>query len=442
MKFISTNGNSEPASFSEAVLRGLAPDGGLYVPERWPELPDDFWDGLSGRSLQEIAFEISRLFVDGIDEGKLLKLLEEALDFDAPLVSHGSGTYILELFHGPTLAFKDFGARFMSRIFSALQKEAGREIVILTATSGDTGSAVAQGFLGVDGIRVCLLYPSGKVSRLQEQQLTTAGQNVTALEVEGTFDDCQQMVKQAFSDSELNEALTLSSANSINIARLIPQSFYYVYALAQLRMKNKLDPIFCVPSGNFGNLTAGLIAQRLGMPAEGFIAATNINDVVPEYLETGTYRARPSRRTISNAMDVGDPSNFARIEYLFGGSHDEIRRHLWGASFGDEATREAIRRVYDSTDYLMDPHSAVGHLAVQEYREKASGYFGEADSAPFIILATAHPAKFRDVIEPVIGEEIPLPKRLRESMEKEKKSIRMQNDYGKLKVWLLTRYGQ
>ena len=441
MNFISTNSSSEPATFSEAVLGGLAPDGGLYVPEQWPPLPERFWSELAGKSLPEIGLEISVRFIDEIGPAELNTLLEDALNFDAPLVRLSGNRYILELFHGPTLAFKDFGARFMSRIFSRLQDPAEGEIVILTATSGDTGSAVAQGFHGVEGIKVCLLYPSGKVSRLQEQQLTTAGENVTALEVEGTFDDCQQLVKQAFSDSRLNERLTLSSANSINIARLLPQTFYYVYGLAQLRDVERQDPIFCVPSGNFGNLTAGLIARKLGMPARGFIAATNINDVVPEYLETGEYYPRPSRQTISNAMDVGDPSNFARIEYLHEGSHEEIRNHLWGASFTDEETRSAIHEIYQESGYLMDPHTAVGYLALRKYRETAGGYFGDGDTTPYVVLATAHPAKFRDVIEPVIGEEIPLPDRLRESMEKEKQSVRMQNNYDKLKDWLITRYG-
>lgn len=440
MEYVSTNGRADPVPFSEAVLRGLAPDGGLYVPEQWPRLPEPFLERLPGMSLQQIGFEVSRLFIDELDERRLHRLVDEALDFDAPLVGLGNGLHILELFHGPTLAFKDFGARFMSRIFSVLRESAGSEIVILAATSGDTGSAVAQGFLGVEGVKVCLLYPSGKVSRLQEQQLTTAGGNVTALEVDGTFDDCQEMVKQAFGDPGLAGAVTLSSANSINIARLIPQMFYYLYAVA--RLKQPAEPVFCIPSGNFGNLTAGLMARKIGMPAAGFIAATNINDVVPEYLATGRYRPRASERTISNAMDVGNPSNFDRIEYLFGGSHEEIRRHIWGASFSDDETKAAIRTLYDSTGYLMDPHTAVGYLAVQQYRREAAGYFGEGKvTPPFVILATAHPAKFGDVIEPVIGEEIPLPERLKACLARQKQSVPMPNEYGRLKEWLLARYG-
>lgn len=434
-KYTSTNGGSGPVSFSEAVLKGLAPDGGLYVPEEWPKLPDPFLESLPGKTLQETGYEIARLFVEEPDAETLKSVLSEALNFDAPLVHLREQIYILELFHGPTLAFKDFGARFMSRIFPAIRQSRDRDIIILAATSGDTGSAVAHGFLGVDGIQVCLLYPGGKVSKLQEQQLTTAGQNVKALEVDGTFDDCQKMVKKAFADKDLNENLMLSSANSINIARLIPQSFYYAYAVSQL--KKQALPIFSVPSGNFGNLMAGLTAQKLGVPAKGFIAATNINDVIPEYLTTGNFNPRPSRPTISNAMDVGNPGNFDRIKYLFNGSHEKIRNHVWGASFSDKQTQQAIKQVYESTGYLMDPHTAVGYLAVVEYRKNASGYFDEDDSTPYIILGTAHPAKFGDVIEPVIGEKVPLPDRLMACLSKEKQSIKMKADYDDLKQWLI-----
>ncbi|MDZ7690620.1 MAG: threonine synthase [Balneolaceae bacterium] len=440
MKFISTKRESEPVSFSEAVLKGLAPDGGLYLPVEWPQLKEQFIENIHQKSLQDIGYEVSRLFVNELDSEMLRQVINDALNFDAPLVSLEDSTHILELFHGPTLAFKDFGARFMSRIFSAFSEHQDQDIIILAATSGDTGSAVAQGFLGVEGIKVCLLYPSGKVSRLQEQQLTTAGQNVTALEVEGTFDDCQQMVKEAFSDTELNEQMVLSSANSINIARLIPQSFYYLYALAQIGEKVKKAPIFCVPSGNFGNLTAGLMAQKIGMPATGFIAATNVNDVVPEYLESGSFNPRPSKRTISNAMDVGNPSNFARIEAMFGGDHEAVKKHIWGASFSNQQTREAVKKVKQETGYLLDPHTAVGYLAVQQYKDEATGYFEEGEDSPFIILSTAHPAKFGDIIEPVIGEEVTIPDRLAASLKKQKQSIKMDNDYGRLKQWLMQCY--
>lgn len=438
MKFISTNDIAEPVSFAQAALQGLAPDGGLYMPKKWTQLSDSFLNDIQHKNLQEIGYEVSRLFVDGLDSASLKKIISDAINFDAPLIELRDGIYILELFHGPTLAFKDFGARFMSRAFSAMRKEKDRDLIILAATSGDTGSAVAQGFLGVDGIKVCLLYPRGKVSHIQEQQLTTAGQNVTALEVDGTFDDCQKMVKQAFSDATLNEQLMLSSANSINIARLIPQIFYYLYAIAQL--EGKTSPMFCVPSGNFGNLTAGLMAQKVGMQAAGFIAATNVNDIVPKYLESGKFKPKPSQRTISNAMDVGNPSNFARILHLYGNDHQKIKDHIWGTSFSDSITKKAISEVYKNEDYLMDPHTAVGYLAVKKYRKNALGYFGEDQSAPFVILSTAHPAKFGDVIEPVIGKEIGIPQRLAACLDKEKQSVPMRNDYEHLKDWLLSSY--
>lgn len=439
MHYISTKGKAPPVSFGEAALKGLAPDGGLYIPDRWPRLPDSYLADLQNKNLQDIACAISKIFVDEIGSSGLREVVEEAINFDAPLVPLDESLHFLELFHGPTLAFKDFGARFMSRVFSALRAGSDRDLIILAATSGDTGSAVARGFLGVDGIQVCLLYPSGKVSKIQEQQLTTAGRNVTALEVQGTFDDCQRMVKQAFSDSELNKQLSLSSANSINIARLIPQMFYYVYAVAQLGASEA--PVFCVPSGNFGNLTAGLMAQKTGMPAAGFIAATNTNDVVPEYLRTGLFRPRASKRTISNAMDVGNPSNFERILHLFEGDYQQLKQHIWGRSFSDAQTRQAIQEVQETFDYLMDPHTAVGYLAVREYQQMAAGHFGERPSAPFVILSTAHPAKFGDVIEPIIGRTVDMPDRLAACMDKKKQSIPVQNAYEQLKNWLLKRYG-
>ncbi|WP_440999139.1 threonine synthase [Fodinibius sp. SL11] len=439
MKYISTNKKAAPVSFAEAALRGLAPDGGLYLPQSWPQLTSSFFDNLGQKTLQDIGFEVSRLFVDGIGNELLKKIINEVLNFEVPLVSLGDQVYVLELFHGPTLAFKDFGARFMSRMFSALRKDSDEDLVILAATSGDTGSAVAQGFLGVEGIQVCLLYPKGKVSYIQEQQLTTAGKNVEALEVEGTFDDCQRMVKKAFSDQLLNEKMQLSSANSINIARLIPQMFYYYYAVAQLRDEDH-PPIFCVPSGNFGNLTAGLMAQKTGMPAAGFIAATNTNDVVPKFLESGEFNPQPSKRTISNAMDVGNPSNFARIVDLYNGEYQQMKRQIWGASFSDSETQQAIKKVFSKHEYLMDPHTAVGYGAVQQYIRWEQGYFGESASTPKIILSTAHPAKFKDVIEPVIGAGIEIPDRLKACLEKQKKSTVLRNEYGELKQWLLNHY--
>ena len=439
MKYVSTNKEADPVSFSTAALQGLAPDGGLYVPKDWPRLSERFLANLGNESLQDIGFEVSRLFVDELDNGVLKKVVDDALNFDAPLVKLTETEKVLELFHGPTLAFKDFGARFMSRLFSALRKETDQDLIILAATSGDTGSAVAQGFLDVEGIKVCLLYPSSKVSHIQEQQLTTAGQNVTALEIDGTFDDCQKMVKQAFSDNGLNEQLLLSSANSINIARLLPQIFYYLHAVAQL--DSDYPPIFCVPSGNFGNLTAGLMAQKIGMPVSGFIAATNVNDVFPIYLRTGEFKSRTSEQTISNAMDVGNPSNFERILYLFNGSREQIKQHIWAASFSDSETKKSIKKVYQTKNYLMDPHTAVGYCAVQQYKRQSAGYFGEDQSAPFIILSTAHPAKFGDVIEPVVDQEISVPERLAQCLKKEKQSIFLNADYQNLKEWLLEEYG-
>ena len=439
MKQVSTNKEADPVSFSTAALQGLAPDGGLYVPKDWPRLSERFLANLGNESLQDIGFEVSRLFVDELDNGVLKKVVDDALNFDAPLVKLTETEKVLELFHGPTLAFKDFGARFMSRLFSALRNETDQDLIILAATSGDTGSAVAQGFLDVEGIKVCLLYPSSKVSHIQEQQLTTAGQNVTALEIDGTFDDCQKMVKQAFSDNGLNEQLLLSSANSINIARLLPQIFYYLHAVAQL--DSDYPPIFCVPSGNFGNLTAGLMAQKIGMPVSVFIAATNVNDVFPTYLRTGEFKSRTSEQTISNAMDVGNPSNFERILYLFNGSREQIKQHIWAASFSDSETKKSIKKVYQTKNYLMDPHTAVGYCAVKQYKRQSAGYFGEDQSAPFIILSTAHPAKFGDVIEPVVDQEISVPDRLAQCLKKEKQSIFLNADYQNLKEWLLEEYG-
>lgn len=436
MKFISTKSNTKPATFSQAVLQGLAPDGGLYIPARWPKLPTGFINQLSDKNFGEICLEVSSLFIDDLDRQALTRVVEKAINFDAPLVRLTKNQYVLELFHGPTLAFKDFGARFMAQLFREFVRERDKTITILVATSGDTGSAVAQGFADVKGVQVCLLYPSGKISHIQEQQLTTAGSNVTALEVSGTFDDCQKMVKQAFSDEALNKEMTLSSANSINIARLIPQSFYYIYASSQL--PDNENPVFVVPSGNFGNLTAGLIARKIGLPVSGFIAATNVNDVVPEYLETGDFNPRSSIRTISNAMDVGNPSNFERMLYLFDQSYDSMKQAIWGTSFSDGETRGAIREVNSDYNYLIDPHTAIGYLAADQYLRRCQGYFGENKDTPFVILSTAHPAKFSDIIEPVTGKEVNMPQRLQACMDKQKESVEIDNHYSELKEWLMS----
>lgn len=431
--FVSTRGKAPSVGFLEAMVRGLAPDGGLYIPERWPGLRDPLWENIRGKSLQEIGLRLSRTFIPEVAARELQPLIEDALSFDAPLVHLHDDRYILELFHGPTLAFKDFGARFMARMMSYQARRKGQNMIILVATSGDTGSAVGRAFEGVEGVDVCLLYPSGKVSKLQEQQLTTIGGNVTALEVEGTFDDCQKMVKDAFLDEELRKDMTLSSANSINIARLLPQMFYYGGALAQLEANRPVH--FCVPSGNFGNLTAGMMAAKTGMPAGQFVAGTNVNDVVPLFLEEGNFMAKPSRTTISSAMDVGNPSNLERIRALYP-DMPALKRHLWAASFDDDQTRDAIREVYSNYGYLLDPHTAVGYRAARQYKRERKG-----DQDPVIILSTAHPAKFGDIIEPVIGQPVAMPDRLAESLNKEKKSIAMEAEYPALETFLRGHYG-
>lgn len=406
MRFVSTGGEAPAADLATALLEGLAPDGGLYLPERLEPLPASFFARLPGLGLVEIAEAVAAaLLGDAVPAPERRRLLSAALDFPVPLVELGDGIRVLELFHGPTLAFKDVGARVLARLLAHLLRGSERPLTVLVATSGDTGSAVGHAFFGVPGTRVAILYPRGQVSPLQERQLTTLGGNVRALAVAGTFDDCQRMVKHAFGDRELRRELLLTSANSINLGRLLPQTFYYLAAVAQLPAAAP-PALFAVPSGNFGNLTAGLIARRLGMPAAGFVAATNVNDVVPEYLATGVFSPRPSQRTLSNAMDVGDPSNFARMQALYGGDLAAIRGDVEGYRFDDQATREAVRRVHRDHGYLLDPHSAVGWLALRR------ALAGRREPASGVLLATAHPAKFRDVLEPVIGRTVPLPERL------------------------------
>jgi threonine synthase len=434
ISFISTKGGSDPCNFIDAMSRGLAPDGGLYVPDNYPGLPAEFWESIEDLTLQEIAFHLAEPYLGNEDQKNTIRdVINSAINFDAPLVKIDDNRYILELFHGPTLAFKDFGARFMARAYAAFHPRKDSELTILVATSGDTGSAVAHGFYGVEGTRVCLLYPSGKVSPLQEKQMTTLGNNITALEVRGTFDDCQKLVKQAFNDEDLRSRKHLSSANSINIARLIPQSFYYAYALAQLRKKYgiKKVPLFSVPSGNFGNLTAGLIAMKMGMPVSRFLAATNANNIVPEFLNSGKFLPKPSIKTISNAMDVGNPSNFERILSIFDGSHEKIRESVWGSSFDDHQTRHCIGETFQLTGYIPDPHTAVGLLAADLYRKETG------DKHPAIVLSTAHPAKFGEIVEQVIGQPVPVPGRLKECMDKSKKSIRLENDFEAFRKFLL-----
>lgn len=400
------------------------------MPTSFPLLPKEFFASIQRLSFREMSFEVARTFLGGaISDPDLEKIVYEALEMEAPLVKVSPSVYALELFHGPTLAFKDFGARFLARMMAYLTRNSDREITVLVATSGDTGSAVAQGFYGVPGVKVCLLYPSGKVSHIQEQQLTTLGGNITALEVEGTFDDCQRMVKEAFADGGLASKKQLTSANSINIARLLPQMFYYFYAYSQLEDRQR-PLVFSVPSGNFGNLTAGLFAWKMGLPVKRFIAATNRNDVVPEYLEEGRYRARPSESTISNAMDVGAPSNFARMAALFNNELAAFRAIISGYSFTDEETKACIRDVYDRQGYVLDPHGAVAFAGLHSYMEENRELNG-------VFLETAHPAKFRDTVEEILQMEIPVPGPLAICLDKPKKSIRIKSGLEELKGALL-----
>ena len=432
MKFYSTNRKSPDLSLSEAVLRGLAPDGGLYMPVEIPVLPPKFLVELKSLSFPQIACEIARTLVaNEVPDRTLQAITAEAFNFPLPLVKLSESQYVLELFHGPTLAFKDFGARFMARLMSYFAGQNGGEVIVLVATSGDTGSAVAHGFHNVAGIRVVILYPSGQITEVQEKQLTTMGGNITAVEVAGNFDDCQRMAKQALVDQNLQARLRLSSANSINIARLLPQSFYYFEAWARLGARAS-PAIFSVPSGNFGNLTGGLLAKRMGLPVEKFVAATNINDVVPRYLASGIFEPRPPRRTISNAMDVGNPSNFARMLELYNRRPEKMREEIWGSSHSDQATEQAIQRAYQQYNYLFDPHSAVGFLGLEEYQAKfRSSRLG-------VILATAHPAKFLPVVERAAKTKVPVPPQIRNILAKEKSAIPLPNDFGQLKELLLS----
>ncbi len=438
MNLYSTNSKDHHiVPLEEALFHSLPPDNGLYMPVEIPVLPQEFFRQAEQYSFPEIAYTVAKaLLKNGMENGELKDIIEEAVNFPAPVepvMDDTAGIYVLELFHGPSLAFKDFGARFMSRLMAYFLKRQSREIHILVATSGDTGGAVALGFLNVPGIKVTILYPSGKVSAVQEQQLTTNGSNIEALEVAGSFDDCQRLVKQAFLDKELNERLNLSSANSINIARLIPQTFYYFNAYAQLRrMGDQREIVFSVPSGNFGNLTAGLIAQRMGLPIHHFVAATNINDEVPKYLATGIFEPKPSLGTLSNAMDVGNPSNFVRILDLFNGDLKEIRKHIAGFSFTDEETRHAIGRLYNEAGYVACPHTAVAYLGLKKFlqRQQPAGIAG-------VFLSTAHPCKFLDVYEEDMKANIPLPPQILTIQNKQKQAIKIGKDFASLKSLLL-----
>ena len=429
MNYYSTENRQLSRSLKDAVLEGLAPDGGLYMPESIPVLPGEQIQSFKSKTFLEIAREIAlSLFHEDLPESEILNITDSAINFDTPLVKVEEDIYTQELFHGPTLAFKDVGARFMARMMGHFTMGLDQEINVLVATSGDTGSAVANGFWNVEGIQVYILYPSGGVSQLQEKQLTTLGGNITALEISGTFDDCQRLVKSAFQDQDLTEKLILTSANSINLARLLPQSFYYFNAWA--RLPEDQEFYVSVPSGNFGNLTAGLIAGKMGLPVKHYIIATNVNDVVPEYLETGRFRPRPSIPTIANAMDVGNPSNFARILDLYGHSHDAITAAMSAYSYTDEKLRETIGEVYQRTGYLLDPHGAAGYRALKDHSPRA-------EKIPGVFLETAHPGKFSLTVEEVIQSTVEIPEQLQEASSKKKSSIKLRSDLQEFTEFLL-----
>lgn len=415
MKFYSTKDKNHLVGLREAVLHSLAPNSGLYMPERIPALGPDFFKHTPNLSFAEIAFEVAKPFLEeDVSDDTLQRILEQTITFDAPLVKLEENVFALELFHGPTLAFKDFGARFMAQLLQHFAKEQKREVTVLVATSGDTGSAVANGFYNVPNVRVIILYPSGKVSTLQEKQFTTLGNNITAIEINGTFDDCQHLVKKAFQDADLDEQFFLTSANSINIARLLPQMFYYFYAWSRLASKNQM--VVSVPSGNFGNLTAGLIAKRMGLCIEHFIASTNRNASVPDYLQSGLFTPHTSYATISNAMDVGNPSNFSRMLDLFDNDWQKMRECISGFSFSDEETKNVMKQIATRSKYVLDPHGAIGYLGLKSFLEKNPDYTG-------VFLETAHPSKFLEVVEPAIQQKVVIPDSLQRFLSKEKKSI-------------------
>ncbi|MEM9143618.1 MAG: threonine synthase [Bacteroidota bacterium] len=430
MYFYSLNEKAPQVSFKEAVIEGIAPDRGLYFPEKISPLPQRFFEVIHSIPNNEIAFTAIRQFVtEDIPDETLKGILEKVLNFDFPVVEIEENVGTLELFHGPTMAFKDVGARFMAQCLGYFSQNSDQEVTVLVATSGDTGGAVANGFLGVKGVKVVILYPKGRVSDIQERQLTTLGQNITALKVSGSFDDCQSMVKTAFLDEELLKDKQLTSANSINVARWLPQLFYFLFAFKQAKSKGK-ELVFSVPSGNFGNICAGIVAQKLGMPVKHFIASTNVNDTVPQFMKTGIYTAKPATATISNAMDVGDPSNFVRIRHLYQNDFDTLSQNLSAYTFTDAETRKAMRRIYEQSDYITDPHGAVGYLGMKKYQENHPGVYG-------IFLETAHPVKFLDVVEEVIGKKLELPGQIQKVMGKTKHSTAIAT-YQELKDYLLS----
>ena len=432
MQYYSTNGKAPLATLEEAVVRGLAPDKGLYMPQEIRPLPQEFFDNIENMSFQEMSYQVAHnFFGDDVDAESLREIVFDTLAFETPIVKVEDNIYSLELFHGPTLAFKDVGARFMARLLRYFIKREGKEQVnVLVATSGDTGSAVANGFLGVDGIHVYVLYPKGKVSKIQESQFTTLGKNITAIEVDGVFDDCQALVKSAFMDEELQGYMNLTSANSINVARFLPQAFYYFNAYAQTKKLGKADNLtICVPSGNFGNITAGLFAQRMGLPIKHFIAANNANDIFYNYLLSGIYSPKASIQTIANAMDVGDPSNFARILDLYKSSHAEICNHISGATYSDDEIATTMKKCYEQTGYVLDPHGACGYQALKDnLKEGETGVF----------LETAHPAKFKEKVDAILSTDIEIPTRLADFMKGKKQSLEMAADFSAFKQFLLS----
>ena len=431
MQYYSTNGKAPLATLEEAVVRGLAPDKGLYMPQEIRPLPQEFFDNIENMSFQEMSYQVAHnFFGDDVDAESLREIVFDTLAFETPIVKVEDNIYSLELFHGPTLAFKDVGARFMARLLRYfIKREGKKQVNVLVATSGDTGSAVANGFLGVDGIHVYVLYPKGKVSKIQESQFTTLGKNITAIEVDGVFDDCQALVKSAFMDEELQGHMNLTSANSINVARFLPQAFYYFNAYAQAKKLGKADNLtICVPSGNFGNITAGLFAQRMGLPIKHFIAANNANDIFYNYLLSGIYSPKASIQTIANAMDVGDPSNFARILDLYKSSHAEICNHISGATYTDDEIAATMKKCYEQTGYVLDPHGACGYQALKDnLKEGETGVF----------LETAHPAKFKEKVDAILSTDIEIPTRLADFMKGKKQSLEMTSDFSAFKQFLL-----
>ncbi|MCI7089517.1 MAG: threonine synthase [Prevotella sp.] len=431
MKYYSTNGKAPLATLHEAVVKGLAGDRGLYMPESIKKLPQSFFDNIERLSFQELSYVVAQAFFgDDVNEEDLKRIVYDTLSFDCPVAQVTDSIYSLELFHGPTLAFKDVGARFMARLLQYFIRQEGREQVnVLVATSGDTGSAVANGFLGVDGIHVYVLYPKGKVSKIQESQFTTLGKNITAVEVDGVFDDCQALVKSAFMDEELNKHMKLTSANSINVARFLPQSFYYFNAYARMKELGKSENmVVCVPSGNFGNITAALFGHRMGLPVKRFIAANNANDIFYNYLQTGKYEPKASRQTIANAMDVGDPSNFARIYDLYHGDHALVSSLISGATYSDDQIRDTMRKCFSDNKYILDPHGACGFRALSEQLQ--AGEYG-------VFCETAHPAKFKETVEATIGAEVEIPERLAAFMKGKKQSVEMAKDFSSFKDFLM-----